>query len=186
MPERAGIAREEGELAYLPLQSGDKAPSDKLLRNLRRTQVAIAFAYLYDCLMLFGFSAAGYVDVTVPIAVSILLASLVAVVNWAHGSGWSRRQSDPTLFLPQQLYAILVALSVALVAPQIGFQPFATLFAISAFSFMAPNARNLVACWAAAAIGAVIVIFLVGSRLAMPTSSLAGQALTAGVVIGLL
>jgi hypothetical protein len=55
-----------------------------------------------------------------------------------------------------------------------------------AFSFLAPNTKSLVYCWVATAIGAVAVIFLVGPRLAMPTSSLAGQALTAGVLIGLL
>jgi len=71
-------------------------------------------------------------------------------------------------------------------APQIAFQPFATLFAISAFSFMAPNVKSLVVCWIAAAIGAVTVIFTEGPRLAMPTASLEGQALTCACMIGLL
>lgn len=167
-------------------QSGNDAEAERLLRSLKRTQITIAFAYLYDSLMLFGYSAAGFVDVRVPLIVLALFIFLVGVVNWAHSSGWSARRKDPTLFLPQQLYAITVALGVAAAAPQIGFQPLATLFAISAFSFMAPNARSLSICWAAASVGTLAVIFLVGPRLAMPTGSLAGQALTGGVVIGLL
>jgi diguanylate cyclase (GGDEF)-like protein len=108
------------------------------------------------------------------------------LVFWAHTSRWSLKRRDPTLFLPQQLYAIAVALGVALAAPQIGFQPIATLFAISAFSFMAPNARTLILSWLITAIGVLIVIFILGPQLAMPTSTLPGQALTGAVVIGLL
>jgi diguanylate cyclase (GGDEF)-like protein len=167
-------------------QSQKLATTAGFQRNLARTQIIISLAYLYDSLILFGFSAAGYISIWLPIAILAALSFLVAIVNLAHGIGWSRTQPDPTLFLPQQLYAICVALSVAILAPQIGFQPFATLFAISAFSFLAPNARSLVFCWVAATMGAVWVIFLAGPRLAMPTSSLAGQVLTAGVVIGLL
>jgi diguanylate cyclase (GGDEF)-like protein len=107
-------------------------------------------------------------------------------VALAHATGWSLGRRDPTLFLPHQLYAIAVALAVALFAPQIGFQPFATLFAIAAFSFMAPNARSLIIAWVAVAIGAAAVIFAVGPRLAIPTSTLAGQALTSAVIAGLL
>ncbi|WP_158814761.1 GGDEF domain-containing protein [Methylocapsa sp. S129] len=173
-------------MSQVKLQSDNGAEAARLLRSLKRTQITIAFAYLYDSLMLFGYSAVGFVDVRVPLTVIALFALLVGAVHWAHSSGWSHRQKDPTLFLPQQLYAISVALGVALVAPQIGFQPFATLFAIGAFSFMAPNTRSLAICWAGASIGAVAVIFFVGPRLAMPTSSLAGQALTGGVVVGLL
>jgi diguanylate cyclase len=167
-------------------QPNGNAVGDRFRHNLVRTQIRIALAYSYDCLMLFGFAAAGYISLQLPIAILASLTFLVVIVNVAHASGWSRKQQDPTLFLPQQFYAICVALSVAVIAPQIGFQPFATLFAISAFSFLAPNTKSLVYCWVATAIGAVAVIFLAGPRLAMPTSSLAGQALTAGVLIGLL
>lgn len=158
----------------------------RLLHSARRTTLIIAAAYLYDTLILFGYWAAGFVDVAVPIGVCVLLAALIGAVALAHATGWSLGRRDPTLFLPHQLYAIAVALGVALVAPQIGFQPFATLFAISAFSFMAPNARSLIIAWVAVAIGAAAVIFLVGPRLAVPASTLAGQALTSAVIAGLL
>jgi diguanylate cyclase len=186
MGGEAEIAQWECDLAQVTSLGSETARPDKLLRSLRRTQIGIALSYLYDSLILFGFWAAGFVGLLVPITVFVVLAALVGAVNLAHSSGWSRTRSDPTLFLPQQGYAIAVALCVALVAPQIGFQPLATLFAICAFSFMAPNARLLILCWTLAAVGAVTVIFIVGSRLAMPTSSAAGQVLTAGVVIGLL
>jgi diguanylate cyclase (GGDEF)-like protein len=136
--------------------------------------------------MLFGFFFAGFVGLRVPVIFVALCASVFGAVGLAHLSGWSRKQADPTLFLPQQLFAISIALAVALMAPQIGFQPFATLFAICAFSFMAPNTKSLIVSWSAGALGAVVVIFMLGSRLEMPTSTFAGQALTGAVVIGLL
>ena len=109
-----------------------------------------------------------------------------AAIAWAHLSGWSRLRKDPTLFLPQQFFAISVALVMAVLAPQIGFQPIATLFAICAFGFMAPDTKSFIVSWSMGAIGAIAIIFTLGHRLEMPTSTLAGQALTGGVVIGLL
>ncbi|HLJ69814.1 MAG TPA: GGDEF domain-containing protein [Roseiarcus sp.] len=179
--EEPAIARRAGGGAA---PASDKAA--KLLHSAKRTTLIIAAAYLYDTLILFGYWAAGFVDIAVPVAVFALLAALIGAVALAHATGWSLGRRDPTLFLPHQLYAIAVALGVALVAPQIGFQPFATLFAISAFSFMAPNARSLIIAWVAVAIGAAAVIFLVGPRLAVPASTLAGQALTSAVIAGLL
>jgi diguanylate cyclase len=167
-------------------RGSEGARGEKLLASMKRTQVGITLAYLYDTFVLFGFFAAGYIEPAVPFAVFALFAASSAAVLWAHVSRRSLKMRDPTMFLPQQIYAIGVALGVAVVAPQIGFQPIATLFAISAFSFMAPNQRSVVVCWIAAALGVVAVIFVVGPRLAMPTATRAGQALTGAVVIGLL
>jgi diguanylate cyclase len=164
----------------------DLRRSAKLLAGMKRTQLAIAIAFLFDCMVLLGFHFIGFVGLEVPVIVFVLLASMVGTVYLAHATKWSLKRKDPTLFLPQQLFAISVALGTAVAAPQIAFQPFETLFAISAFSFMAPNTRSLVVCWIAAAIGAGAVIFVEGPRLAIPTSSLAGQALTCACMIGLL
>jgi diguanylate cyclase (GGDEF)-like protein len=180
-PDLAGEARHDHAAS-----ASAQDRTARLLASAKRTALIIASAYLYDTLILFGYWAAGFVPLGVPVAVFILLAALVGAVALAHVTGWSLKQRDPTLFLPHQLYAIAVALGVALAAPQIGFQPFATLFAISAFSFMAPNARGLIVAWIAVALGAAAVIFAVGPRLAIPTSTLAGQALTSAVVAGLL
>jgi diguanylate cyclase len=163
-----------------------KSSADRLVRGIRRTQSAIAAAYAYDVLILFGFYAAGYVDLSVPVCVSAALAVLLLAVDLGQRSGRSRNLKDPTVFLPQQLYAIGVALGVALAAPQIAFQPLATLFAISVFAFMAPDGRSQLVGAGAAALGAACVIFVMGSRLAMPTGTLAGQALTSAVMLGAL
>jgi diguanylate cyclase len=183
---KAFFSDEGGDAAVRGEATTKEAPAARLLSSIKRTQRVVTAAYLYDALLLFGYSAAGFLDLRVAIAALLAIATLVGVVSFAHASGWSLKQRDPTLFLPHQLCAIAVALGVALVAPQIGFQPFATLFAISAFSFMAPNPKTLVICWVAVAIGAAAVIFAVGPELAMPTSTLAGQALTSAVVAGLL
>ncbi len=173
-------------MPHAELKPLDGARADKLLRSMKRTQLIIVLAYFYDSLVLMGFHAAGFVGLALPLTVFALFGVSSAAVFWAHTSRWSLKLRDPTLFLPQQLYAIAVALGVALAAPQVGFQPIATLFAISAFSFLAPNARSVVISWVATAIGVVTVIFITGTSLAMPTSTVAGQALTGAVVVGLL
>jgi diguanylate cyclase (GGDEF)-like protein len=157
-----------------------------LARNLGRTQYVIAISYGYDAAMLFGFYAAGYVGSDIPIIFTISCVMCMGVVASAHASGWSRRAADPTLFLPQQIFAITIALAMAALAPQIAFQPFATLFAICAFGFMAPNVQSFIISWSMGAAGALALIFLLGPRLEMPTTTLAGQILTGGVVLGLL
>jgi diguanylate cyclase len=184
--EERPAGRTAGEAERSLREYSDDERNARLVDSVKRTQLVIAVAYLYDSLILFGYWAAGFVELRVPMAVIGLLAGLVATVRVAHLSGWSLKRKDPTLFLPQQLFAIAVALGVALAAPAIGFQPFATLFAISTFSFMAPNPTSLVISWIAVAIGASAVIFAVGPQLAIPTSSLAGQALTSFVLVGLL
>jgi diguanylate cyclase (GGDEF)-like protein len=173
-------------MQYREENIGGDAKARRLYRSVTRTQLTIGLAYLYDFAMLCGFYLAGYIEIRIPLIFLALIGALFGGVALAHRSGWSARRSDPTLFLPQQLATIAIALIIAMMAPQIGFQPFATLFAISAFSFMAPNTKSLVVCWIAAAAGAVGVIFLLGPRLAVPTSTLSGQALTGLVVIGLL
>ena len=136
--------------------------TEKLARSVWRTLAGIGLAYSYDAVVLFGFFLAGFVDIHVPIIFVLLCAGLFGSVGFAHVSGWSQGLRDPTLFLPQQLVAIAVALAMALIAPQIGFQPIATLLAISAFSFMAPNTTSLFVSWTAGAIGAAAVIFFLG------------------------
>ena len=115
-----------------------------------------------------------------------LCAACIGAVFLAHASAWSLKQADPTLFLPQQVFAIVIALSVAALAPQIAFQPFATLFAICAFGFMAPNTRSFTISWGVGVVGASAIIVLLGPRLEMPTATPMGQIFTGGVVLGLL
>lgn len=160
--------------------------ADRLLRSIKRTQWLIAAAYAYDTAILFGYHAAGYVEFHVPVVIGGLLGLLVAIVNCAHRTGWSAKRKDPTLFLPQQLCAIAIALIAAILAPSIGFQPLATLIAISAFSFMAPNQLTLIWSWIATAFATSAVIVVAGPELAIPTGTIAGRVLTCAVMLGVL
>jgi len=63
--------------------------SAKLLRGMKRTQVAIAIAYLFDCLVLLGFHFSGFVGLEVPAIVFALLAFMVGAVYLAHATRWS-------------------------------------------------------------------------------------------------
>ncbi|RKP44465.1 sensor domain-containing diguanylate cyclase [Pararobbsia silviterrae] len=168
--------------------SGDAA-SDKtarLLANARQTTVGIAASYVYDCAILFGFSAAGFIDIEVPLVVSVLMAAIIGLVSLAHLTRWSLTRRDPTLFLPHQIFAALVCLGVVVAAPQIGFQPLSTLFVTSVFGFLAPNTRSLIASWCVIAIGAAAAVFYTGARLAIPTDTFEGRVLTCAIVVGLL
>ena len=132
-------------------ESGQAKP-DRFLENIKRTQAIIALAYAYDAAMLLGFSFAGYVGLTLPL-LFVTLCFLLGAVAWAHLSGWSHPRDDPNLFLPQQMFAISIALLMAVLAPQIGFQPIATLLAICAFGFMAPDTERFLLSWSAGAVG---------------------------------
>jgi diguanylate cyclase (GGDEF)-like protein len=148
--------------------------------------VFIAAAYTYDAVVLFGYYAAGYVDIRIPIAYLLLFAGHLVGVRCAIATRWNQRLSDPTLFLPVHLYAIAGQLGLIVAAPQIGFQPLATLLSISAFSFLTPDPKRVIIIWIAVAIGAAGIIFAAGPELSIPTSSFAGQALTGAVFAGLL
>ena len=78
----------------------DLRRSAKLLAGMKRTQLAIAIAFLFDCLILLGFHFIGFVGLEVPLIVFVLLASMVGMVYLAHATGWSLKRKDPTLFLP--------------------------------------------------------------------------------------
>ena len=164
----------------------NQAAKQRLNKGVRRTQYVICLSYCYDAAMLFGFYWAGYIDLRLPLLFAASCATCVGAVALAHVSSWSRKRPDPTLFLPQQLFAISIALLMAVLAPQIAFQPFATLIAICAFGFMAPNTKSFIISWSVGAVGALAVIMWLGPRLQMPTSTLMGQVLTEGVVLGLL
>ncbi len=159
---------------------------DKDVARAKATFLTVAGTYGYEFLLLTGFCAAGYVAIWLPIAFGGTAAIMLGAIAWAFYSGWSRTRKDPTLFLVQQLSAIVWAFCLILAAPQIAFQPIATLFAISVFGFMAPNRNAFLLCWTIVLIGSAIVIVVAGPRIEIPTATLAGQALTWGVVVGAL
>jgi diguanylate cyclase len=156
------------------------------VRRTHATQMVIAAAYGFDSAILLGYCRLGLVDVRVSLAAIASLALLVATAQLALRWPAIRQLRDPTLFLPQQMAATTVALGVALAAPQIGYQPIATLFAIAAFSFMAPDRRTLIISWLTTGAAVVAIFCFVGPELAMPTSTAGTRALTAAVTVGLL
>src|SRR5262245_15405283 len=89
--------------------------------------------YAFECLLLTGFWLAGYVGTPVLVGFVAGIASLYAFVLWAFRTRWSIQFDDPSLFLVQQLWGTIVVLGLVFAAPQIAFQPLATLFVISAY-----------------------------------------------------
>jgi diguanylate cyclase (GGDEF)-like protein len=108
------------------------------------------------------------------------------MIAWVLYGGSRRGWKDPGLYLPQQISARAWAFGLSLAAPQIAFQPIATLFAITVFGFMAPTRSAFLLCWMVAFVGSAIVILLAGPQIEIPTATLAGQVLSWGVVAGAL
>jgi diguanylate cyclase len=151
-----------------------------------RSHVAISATYAYDLLILSGFYAAGYIGFWLLLITSSLSAMVCAAGFWAHLSGWSRRRKDPSLFLPQHVASIVIALGYALAAPQIGFAPFVTLLTMPLYGHLAPNRRSFQICWGLTLVGVAFVLFVSGPRFAIPTGTLAGRILTMAVYLGAL
>jgi diguanylate cyclase len=167
-------------------QTGSDKQYEARIRRVKRVHLAVVASYLYELAVLAGFYAAGYVQMAVVIGYAVCIVAINASVFLALRRGWRSRVADPSLFLYQQFCSILLALGLALVAPQIAVQPFGTWIATSFFGFMAPK-RGLLHITLGASVAAMAVALAIGrSHFAMPTSTLAGQALTWAVMLGVL
>jgi hypothetical protein len=65
----------------------DSKRAQWLLDAGKRMQAFIALAYIFDIGLYFGYRAAGYVDIRIPIAVLLLFASHIAGVRFALVTG---------------------------------------------------------------------------------------------------
>jgi diguanylate cyclase len=165
---------------------GGRRWSEARIRRAKTVHLAISATYGYECLLLAGFWAAGYIGLWIVLLFTACGAGFNGAVFVIYRYGWNLRLRDPSLFLAQQSLAIILAFGLALAAPQIAIQPFGTWIAISFFGFMAPTRRYVYITWGASLVAATIALAIGGSRIAMPTSTLAGQGLTGAVVLGVL
>ena len=168
------------------VESSETQRSARLRRSLRRTNAWIVGVYAYETFLLIGFWAIGLISSRITLTFALAALVMPIVMTWAHLTGRSARFKDPTLFVPQYMVAIVMALCLAFVAPQIAFQPFATLFGATAFAFLAPGKRSFYICWGLPFFGAALVIYLVGPRLSMPTATPEARMLTWFVIVGVL
>jgi diguanylate cyclase len=156
------------------------------IRRVKQVHLAVVASYLYELAVLAGFCVAGYVPVALVVGYAVCIVAVNASVFFILRSGWNPRVADPSLFLFQQFCSILIALALALAAPQIAIQPFGTWIATSFFGFMAPRRRLLYVTLGASVAAMAAALAVGGSRFDMPTATLAGQALTWAVLLGVL
>jgi diguanylate cyclase (GGDEF)-like protein len=143
-------------------------------------------SYSYELLTLTGFWLAGYLTARVLLTVVIVVVLVMAGNRLLLRRPQMFPRVDPGLFLPHQIFAMLLAFGVMIAAPQIAVQPLATLTFMGACGFIAPNRLSSFISFGGAVMGTGIAIALVGSRLALPVDSTAGQFLTWWVTLGTL
>src|SRR5580692_10755861 len=100
--------------------------SNPRLRVAKEVNGIIAATYLYEILVLAGFSVAGYVASTIVVVYALSASAVIAIITVALHRGWTQRLKDPVLFLVQSFCAIGLSLALALAAPQIVIQPVGT------------------------------------------------------------
>jgi diguanylate cyclase (GGDEF)-like protein len=159
--------------------------SSAWLASAKRIHFAVLGAYFYELLVLFGFAAAGYVSFEIAILFTGVAVIANILVFLAHQTGWSLKFSDPALFLPQQLLALLLAFALGLAAPQLAIQSFATCIATSFFGFLAPGTKKFFVAWTTSVACAAAIVYFRGASITMPTATPAGQALTFGIIFGI-
>ena len=159
---------------------------EKQVVRARRIFRIVVAGYGYELLTLTGFWAAGYITAQLLLTVVAVVSSAMAASGLLLYSGKGLPRTDPGLYLPQQIFGMLLSFGLVLAAPQICIQPLATSIMMVAFGFLAPNRAASLVCWVAMVAGSAIVIAVAGSRLTLPTDTLAGQFLLWWVMLGTL
>jgi diguanylate cyclase (GGDEF)-like protein len=131
---------------------------------------ATAASYGVDTLFLALFAAVGTIPLQIPLYYALAAAAICGFAYASFARGWNLRYRDPNLTVPLILLAILMQLGVALAAPQVAFPFLANLFTVFAFGMLWLNLREAVAVWSIGVFGAAVVFYLVGTRIAAPTS----------------
>lgn len=150
-----------------------RGTEERARRSRIRWIYATAASYATDALFLALFAAAGTIPALIP-AVYAAAAALVCLLAWlAFARGWNLRLRDPNMIEPLILFAIVMQLGVAVVAPQVAFPFLANLFTVFAFGMLWLTFAKAVGVWTIGVFGAGIVFYLAGRRLAVPTGSFA-------------
>jgi len=145
---------------------------------------SVLLSHLYAFALLVGYSWAGYAPWRVIALYGAWVGAGMGFITWAYASGWNHRQRDPGLFVVHQGVSILGALGLLVAAPQLAFQALVMLIAFSADGFLARSRTSFAVTWVLTLACAGAGIVWMGPEMRMPTTTLAGQLLTVGVVLG--
>jgi len=143
-------------------------------RDQRRRIVWLAAStasYAVDALFLALFFTAGTIPGHLPVAYAAGAAAICAAQYAAYASGWNLKRSDPNLTSPTVGLAVLMQLGVVLVAPQITFPYLTNLFTVFAFGMIWLSLRESVVVWLLGTAGTGMVLYAVGDRISIPSST---------------
>ncbi|MDD2713410.1 MAG: GGDEF domain-containing protein [Simplicispira sp.] len=145
---------------------------------------SVLYSHLYAFLLLVGYSWAGYAPAPVVSWYGAWIVLGMGFITWAYASGWSHTRRDPGLFVVHQGVSILGVLGLLVAAPHVAFQALVMLIAFSADGFLARSRTSFAVTWVLTLVAAGSAIVWAGPHMRMPTTTLAGQLLTVGVVLG--
>ena len=145
---------------------------------------SVLLSHLYAFGLMVGYSWAGYAPWQAIALYGVWVGAGMGFITWAYVSGWNHRQRDPGLFVAHQGVSILGALGLLVAAPQLAFQALVMLIAFSADGFLARSRTSFAVTWLLTLACASAGIVWMGPEMRMPTTTLAGQLLTVGVLLG--
>lgn len=139
----------------------DEVVRDRRHRYRIRMVMAVGVSYLIDCFLLFLFSAAGTVQVQVPVVYGLLGIGHVLIFSLLHWTGVSDHTKSSQLTEWQMVYAIAVHLFFVAWVPPIATYFLSIIFVIFGFSALRLSLRSAVIMWALAivATGTVLLVF---------------------------
>ncbi|WP_404301756.1 diguanylate cyclase [Alicycliphilus denitrificans] len=145
---------------------------------------SVLLSHLYAFSLLVGYSLAGYASGPAVAWYGAWVAAGMGFITWAYASGWCHTRRDPGLFVVHQAVSILGVLGLLVAAPQLAFQALVMLIAFSADGFLARSRTSFAVTWVLTLAAAGCAIVWMGPQMRMPTTTLAGQLLTVGVLLG--
>ena len=180
--------KSEGPLLWGPESASplvsEAAHFERWRRRTWQLHLSVALSHLYALALFLGHAWAGYAPLSAVLWYGLWIAVGMAFITWAYASGWSQKRRDPGLFLEHQLMSISGVLGLLVVAPQVAFQALVMLLVFSADGFLARRRTSFWLTWGLTLALVAVVICWRGPQMRMVTDTLAGQLLTAAVMLG--
>jgi diguanylate cyclase len=137
-------------------------------RQRRGIQGMIAASYLLDALILSIYAHAGTLPSIIGIAYAACGLSTVAVYLVLSEIGFTERFQDHYFVAPQLLVSVVIELSFAYFAPEVGAMFLCTLFLVFNFGSLRFTPRQSAAVWTAMALGVAGLFLLTDKPIGLP------------------
>jgi diguanylate cyclase len=158
-------------IAVEPEFVGPRSSAEAQLRRAKQRrgiQGMIAASYLLDALILSIYAHAGTLPSIIGIAYAACGLSTVAVYLVLSEIGFTERFQDHYFVAPQLLVSVVIELSFAYFAPEVGAMFLCTLFLVFNFGSLRFTPRQSAAVWTAMALGVAGLFLLTDKPIGLP------------------